>query len=306
MNSIEILDVTLRDGGYRNNFHFNQEQLNHILSSLDESGIEYIEIGYRNGPLNPTPNIGITGFCPNDYLEFCRNLIQKSKMAVMLHPKNVKQSDIKQLKESGVDLVRICIVKNGYELAVPVIEQCAELGLTVSVNFTRMSRYSEQELDDVLEKIVKHPINMIYFADSNGSMLPSQIKRLYSKYISKYTMDFGFHAHDNLGMAQANAVAAVSAGTKLIDVSLSGMGKGIGNLKSEFFIAYLHALKEIKYDLDKMRLASNYVRQTLEENAPKIELNDFLMGILDLSIDDIGQLHLQQTKHLLHENRVAS
>ena len=74
---------------------------------------------------------------------------------------------------------------------------------------------------------------------------------------------------------------------------LSGMGKGIGNLKAEFFIAYLHALKQKKYDLDKVRLASNCIRQTQEENTQKIELNDFLMGILDLSIDDIGKLAMQ-------------
>lgn len=79
----------------------------------------------------------------------------------------------------------------------------------------------------------------------------------------------------------------------MFGVSLSGMGKGIGNLKSEFFIAYLHALKQKKYDLDKVRLASNCIRQTLEENTQKIELNDFLMGILDLSIDDIGKLAMQ-------------
>lgn len=293
MKAIQILDVTLRDGGYRNNFHFNQEQIRNILNALDQSGMEYIEIGYRNGSLNAIPNIGVVGLCPKHYIAFCRKLITRSKIAVMIHPKNIAYSDLLELKECGVDLVRICIAKNGYEIAVPVIEHCIALGFTVSINFTRMSRYTEEEWDHVLDKVMAHSIDMIYFADSNGSMLPSELTALYKKYIAKYEVDFGFHGHDNLGMAQANAVASVRAGVKLIDVSLSGMGKGIGNLKSEFFIAYLHALKQKKYDLDKIRLASNYVRKSLEEKSQKIELNDFLMGILDLSIDDIRALSMQ-------------
>lgn len=296
MHSIKILDVTLRDGGYRNNFHFNTEQIHCILSALDQANIEYIEIGYRNSPLNITPNVGITGVCSKEYLLFCRKLIKNSKIAVMVHPKHITSADLEELKLCGVDLVRIAIAKDGYENAIPVIEKCAELGLVISVNFTRMSRYTEEELDDLLIKITKHPINMIYFADSNGSMLPSDLHALYKKYTSQYSVDFGFHAHDNLGMAQANSVAAVEAGVKLIDVSLSGMGKGIGNLKAEFFIAYLHALKGKKYDLDKVRMASNFIRQTSEEKVRPIELNDFMMGILDLSIDDIKKQSLQKSE----------
>lgn len=287
MSAINSLDVTLRDGGYRINFRFNSEHLAHILGDLNESGLEYIEIGYKNGSVRHFPNMGDTGMCPKEYLMFCRQLITRSKIAVMVHPKNIQSADLQELKECGVDMVRICLAKGCYEQTIPVIQECKALGMEVSINITRMSHYTEQELDELVDKVSQQPVDVIYFADSNGSMLPDAIHAIYAKYISKYAIDFGFHAHDNLGMAQANSVAAVNTGAKYIDMSLSGMGKGIGNLKSEFFIAYLHAKGEKKYDLDRVRLASNYVREHLDGNANVIDLNDFYMGIKDLSIDDI-------------------
>jgi 4-hydroxy 2-oxovalerate aldolase len=295
MNAINTLDVTLRDGGYRINFRFDSEHIAHILGDLNESGIEYIEIGYKNGSIKHYPNMGDTGICPKEYLLFCQKLITHSKIAVMVHPKNIKLADVQELQECGVGMVRICLVKDSYEQTIPVIEECKTLGMEVSINITRMSRYSEHELDEVVDKISMHPVDVIYFADSNGSMLPEEIQTIYAKYTSKYSILFGFHAHDNLGMAQANSIAAVNNGAKYIDMSLSGMGKGIGNLKSEFFVAYLHAMGIKKYDLDRVRLASNYVRERLDKNPNLIELNDFFMGIADLSIDDIQSKQLMQT-----------
>lgn len=289
-NEISLMDVTLRDGGYRNNFDFNSEHLRTILLHLNNANVEYIEIGYRNGSIRPIPSIGDAGMCQKPYLELCRSIVQNAGIAVMVHPKNVTSADLKELKECGTDLVRICVVPNGYEKAAPVIIQCLQLGMKVSVNLTRLSRYSEQQLDENINLLLQHPIDMIYLADSNGSMMSSQVQKIYEKYTSLYDVDFGFHAHDNLGLAQANSIAAMNAGAKLIDVSLSGMGKGIGNLKAEFFIAYLHALDIKKYHLNEIRMGANYIQNTVEQRANSIELNDFMMGISDLSIDDIKQL----------------
>ncbi|WP_232220293.1 beta/alpha barrel domain-containing protein [Legionella tunisiensis] len=79
MNTIELLDVSLRDGGHRTNFHFKNNELQAILTSLDNSGIEYIEIGYRNGSIAPIENIGKAGLCEKDYLLFCTSQVKKQK-----------------------------------------------------------------------------------------------------------------------------------------------------------------------------------------------------------------------------------
>lgn len=287
MDTVKVLDVSLRDGGHRTNFHFNNTNLEEILTPLDKAGLDYIEIGYRNGSLHPMENMGRAGVCDKEYLLFCQALIKNAKIAVMIHPENVTQADLLELKECGVGLLRICLAKGEVESAYPVIEQAKELDMESSVNFIHMSYYKEAELDDVLEAISKHQPDLIYFADSNGSMLPSRIQAIYSKYTKRYDIPFGFHAHDNLGLAQANALAALNNGVQFIDVSLAGMGKGIGNLKAEFFTAYLHAIGVKKYHLSEILIAANYVRNALGIGQEDIEMDEFIRGITDLSTMDL-------------------
>ena len=288
MDSINILDVTLRDGGYQTKFHFDNTQLSYLLNSAEQAKFEYIEVGYRNGSLRPIQNIGSTGLCPNDYLERCRQHLSQCKMAVMVHPHNITISDIKALASCGVKLVRVCVAKNTIEKSVPIIKKCVELGLEISVNLTRMSHYSAEEIDKTVTTVSKLPVDMVYFADSNGSMLPNQISAIYTRCAELTEVKLGFHAHDNLGLAQANSIAAINAGAKYIDVSMAGLGKDIGNLNAELFVAYLHALKNEKYDLDIVREASSYIRQLRQQSGTSIKEKNFSMGIADISINELS------------------
>jgi 4-hydroxy 2-oxovalerate aldolase len=282
MDTIKVLDVSLRDGGYRTNFHFTNNDLQEILRSLDNSGLEYIEIGYRNGPLAPIENCGKAGCCGKDYLLFCQSLIKNAKIAVMVYPQNVIKSDLEELKACRVALLRICVPKGEVQTACPIIDTGNKLGLETSVNFMNMSYYNEKEMDEAVAIASSHYPDMIYFADSNGSMFPTKIQAIFHKYTKQYAIPFGFHAHDNLGLAQANALAALSNGVQYIDVSLAGMGKGIGNLKTEFFTAYLHAIDIKKYSLPEILMAANYVRKVLRIGHEDIEIYEFFRGISGL------------------------
>ena len=287
-NTIQLLDVSLRDGGHRTNFHFEDRDLKAILPALDRSGIEYIEVGYRNTSLNPTDNFGRAGCCTKDYLLFCRSLVKNAEIAVLAHPENVSPQDIVELKNCGVNMLRIFIAKGGLATAIPTIEMAKKAGLKCAANFVLMSHYDLDELDQVVEQVSQCHPDVIYFADSNGSVLPERIKNIYERYTKHYTIPFGFHAHDNLGLAQANALVAMDSGVRFIDASLAGMGKGIGNLKTEFFTAYLHAINIKKYDLGSILEASNYVRDALKIGHESIDMDEFIRGVADLSNADLA------------------
>lgn len=287
MNTLQLMDVSLRDGGHRTNFHFQNEDLEALLTPLDQSGIEYIEIGYRNGSLHPIPNMGQAGRCAKQYLEQCRSYIKTANIAVMLHPENVDQDDLWELKDCGVDLIRICVIRGGIEPVCPLIDKIHALGMGVSVNFIHTSQYLDKDLDAVVATVLPYLPDMIYFADSNGSLVPERVKKIYKHFIPRYPVAFGFHAHDNLGLAQANTIAAIEAGVKYVDASVAGMGKGIGNLKMDFFIAYLHANKIEKYDLRNVLEAANYARRILHIGQEEIAMDEFIRGISDLSTAEV-------------------
>jgi 4-hydroxy 2-oxovalerate aldolase len=285
--SINLLDVSLRDGGHRTNFHFTDENLARILKPMDNSGFEYIEIGYRNGSLHPIPDIGPAGLCEKAYLDSCKALIKNAKIAVMVHPDKVGKDDLLELKDANAALIRICIAKGEVERAFETLALCKALGFETSANFIHMSYYSEAEMDTVVGRMCQYAPDIIYFADSNGSMLPQNIAAMYGKYTKQYAIPFGFHAHDNIGLAQANAIAAIEHGATYIDASLAGMGKGTGNLKAEFFTAYLHALDIPKYNLDEVLTAANYVREALGIGQEALEMDEFVRGISDFSTADL-------------------
>lgn len=293
MNHLKTIDVTLRDGGNRVNFHFSKEVLETILPLLDQSGIEWIEIGYRNGAIRPVDDIGTAGLCKKEFLLYCRSLIRRAKIAVMAHPQNVSHDDIRELKACGVSLLRICVSRGRLKEAFPVIEQSQNEGLAVSVNFIHASQYSDEELDKVIDQASRYQPDMIYLADSNGSFFPEKVASIYQKYVSQYPIRFGFHAHDNLGLAQANSIAAVHAGAAFIDYSLAGMGKGIGNLRTEFFTAYLSAVKAANHDLNAILKAANYIRKMFNAAGEAVPMDEFKRGIEDLSTAEIKHLNQQ-------------
>lgn len=270
-----VLDTTLRDGGHRTDFHFTPVDLQEILVPLDRSAVDYIEIGYRNGSIHPITNVGVAGRCEKDYLLYCRTLISRAKISVMVYPNRVTIADLVELKDCGVALLRICVVKGGLLEAEPLIEFGKKLGLEVSVNFIHASHYQDHELETVLKGVSAFCPDMIYFADSNGSLMPNRVSSIYEFSKQHCSIPLGFHAHDNLGLAQANTIAAISAGAQCVDVTLSGMGKGIGNLRTEYFVAYLHAIKNTKYSLEDVLSAANYVRRTFATEQNDIDLEEF-------------------------------
>ena len=211
----------------------------------------------------------------------------------MAHPTNITESDLIELKNCGVGLLRLCVAKHGLIETLPILKLAKKINLPVSVNFIHMTYYTEDELDDVVKEVSMYHPDMIYFADSNGSILPQRIQSIYERYTHSYSIPFGFHAHDNIGLAQTNALTAINSGAQFIDASLAGMGKGTGNLKTEFLIAYLHAINIKKYDLAAVLTAANYVREALKIGHEPIEMDEFVRGISDLSTADLKLFNLK-------------
>ena len=293
-HEIKLLDVSLRDGGHRSNFHFSDNQLKTILEFLDCAAVDYIEIGYRNGALNPIPDIGRAGLCDNQYIQLCREHVSQTQIAIMAHPENLIIGDLQQLKDLGVDLLRLCISKGKHELTFPLLEMAHKIGLKTSLNFIHISYYAIEELEAVVSNSLNYRPDIIYFADSNGSMLPPRVYDLFSNFCQKYAAAFGFHAHDNLGLAQTNSIAAMNAGAHYVDASLAGMGKGTGNLRIEFFASYLEAIKVGQYHLSQLLHAANYVRKELQIGQEPLTMDEFTRGIADLSTADLKRYKAKQ------------
>ncbi|MCD6047104.1 MAG: 4-hydroxy-2-oxovalerate aldolase [Gammaproteobacteria bacterium] len=295
MKDVNLIDVTLRDGGYKNNFNYSYNDVERIINGLDGSGVTHIEVGYRNGSFKPIPNIGITGTCPDHYLTFCRKLIQQAKLTVILHPKNLQLHELEVLKDLGVDTLRICIGPSYTDRDLSFISYAKQLQFEVSANITRSSQYAAQQIGDLAGKLLEYGADIIYLADSNGGMTPQQVRELFLEVSGRHTAKLGFHAHDNLFLAQANSIAALECGANFLDASLLGFGKGSGNLRTEGFASYLHSQGIKDFDVCKLLETAEFLKNSFSNESNPLLLKDVILGLFNLSQDDSVALGNFQT-----------
>ena len=285
---ILLIDVTLRDGGYKNNFNFNEDIIYSIVSLLSQSGIEYIELGYKNGTnlYNSPKKLGATFDLEErliaDVIESNNNM----KFSVMIHPSRITENDLKILRDCRVSLVRCCFPMDDVQLGFKCIEQCKKNGLKVSTNFTRVSKISIDKLVMLSREAENRGTDIVYYADSNGSVLPYYIGELFDAVNEHVSVPKGFHAHNNIELALINSIEAINCGIEYLDASVRGMGKGNGNLKLEVIANYLNKnSKKYSYSIFKIIQACKLLEAYPEYSGVETSLDELLFGIFDINMD---------------------
>lgn len=279
IDSLKVIDVTLRDGGYRNNFGFCMDYVLDHARYIQASGVEYIEIGYRNGSIVSYDNMGVTAYGSNEYIRTLKAALPNMKLVVICHAANINEGDITDMAQCGVAMLRFCMSAKNVDETLRLARLAKECGIQTSINLVRISAIDAPTLNAMVAKVNdnRDVIDVIYFADSNGNLSPDSVGEI-SKVIQQgTTVPLGFHAHDNVGLAMANSIAAVKHGAGFIDASLLGMGKGIGNLKLEKWIAYLLMNGSKRYHLVPLLQAASKLR-----SYPKYseDLNEYSVDIL--------------------------
>lgn len=287
-STIQLVDVTLRDGGYRNTFSFTQSQVNRITQSLGQAGIDYIEIGYRNGSFEPVAGIGLTGLTPDCMIRATRQAAPDARLCVMVHPKNVQLAELHVLRSLGVSMLRVCFPRNEEAQGLACIREAAQLGFVTTTNFTRITHMEEARFLALVDAVQRAGTQVVYVADSNGALHPQGVRRLFTMLRERVSVATGFHAHNNLDMALANTLAALEQGATFIDASLRGMGKGPGNLKLESIVAYLERAsgsRESRFDFPLILRTAEFLTESEKTSAPELALEDVAFGYSDLSVD---------------------
>lgn len=287
MADIKILDVTLRDGGYRNNFNFTEDQARAITSGLADAGVNLCEIGYCKGSFAPKGEHGLTSDVGARFIE---NIAQAAdgriELAVMVHPKNITADDFAMLKEQGVSMIRVCLRRDQLDEGLATLSLARDHGFSVSANVTHVTSQTPGAVLDTAARAEGAGADIICCADSNGHMLPADVHRLFSRLASRLLVPLGFHAHNNLSLALANASAAIEAGAEYIDTSICGMGKGAGNLHLSMLVAYLERIGVSHgFDLVKVIELSAVTANSIPHNNMPSPLMDIILGTYNFPYD---------------------
>lgn len=254
MKDIRILDVTLRDGGIVNNFNFGDSNMQALLNSLENIGVKYIELGYLEK--NKGTESGRSQFINEKAIR--NNFLKNKKPGVnylaMFDYSKFDPESLEDRCDSGIDGIRFAFHKRNYKEALPIYQKLIDKGYDVYMQPMVTLLYNEDELAALIDEANKLDIKGIYFVDTFGQMLPSDIKRLARFFDERLRKDIalGFHAHNNIEMSFANAITFIGCDldrTIMLDASILGMGRGAGNLKEELILSYLNDEFKSGYDL---------------------------------------------------------
>lgn len=253
MTNIRLLDCTLRDGGYCNNWTFGQANIHKIINGLLEANLNIIEIGYisQKKEFN-TERTQYTSFVQAG--QFIPKNREGRIFVGMINYGEYNIDDIPDYDGSSVEGIRVTFHKRE---RVEALEFCAKLkekGYKVFIQGMVSLSYTDEEFLDLIKIVNAFKPYAFYIVDSFGMMKGKDLKRLFYTVEHNLSEDIfiGFHSHNNMQLAYSNCLALASMETNrsiIIDASIYGMGRGAGNLNTELFIQYLNENHNGNYNL---------------------------------------------------------
>ena len=243
MPQIRISDPTLRDGNHAVAHQLTRAQIARYAEAAEAAGVPIVEVGHGNGIGASSLQVGLS--CEDDatMLGTAREKLSRSLLGIHCIPGFATiNKDLRPALDLGVDVVRVASHCTEADITQRHIGFVRERGKE-AMGVLMMSHMAA--VDILLEQAAKmeaYGAEAVILMDSAGAMLPSDVTERVGTLVRNLGIPVGFHAHNNLGMAVANSVAAVHAGATILDGTARGFGPGAGNTQLEVLAAVLEKM----------------------------------------------------------------
>lgn len=234
---VRLIDSTLRDGSHAMAHQFTTEHVRDIVKALDNAGVDTLEISHGDGLGGSSFNYGFSKEPEMNLVKIAAETVQNSKLAVLLLPGIGTKDDLKEAADYGVKVARIATHCTEADIALQHIGMAKELGME-AIGFLMMAHMiSPQELLFQARLMQSYGADCVYVTDSAGALTPEGFSERVGLLSEGLDVPVGVHAHNNLGSAVPNSMAAVEAGATYVDGCLAGLGAGAGNAPLEIIAA---------------------------------------------------------------------
>lgn len=264
--SMQILDCTLRDGGYINDWRFGRRAITAILDKLERANIDIIECGFLTGMVHEEE---CSLFSNAQAIEPVLPREERRAMYVAMIAMGEKELQPQKLQPwngRSIDGIRLTFHKHEILKAIQWAQIIQDKGYKVFMQPVGSVFYSDIELLSLVERMNRLRPYAFYIVDTLGSMYRNDVSHRF--YLIDQNMDpeihLGFHGHNNLQLAFSNAQVLGKIQTKrtlILDSSVYGMGRGAGNLPTELIAQYINKNIASKYDVSMvMDIYDEYIR----------------------------------------------
>ncbi len=257
MGEVKLLDCTLRDGGYLNDWHFGADAMRGIAQGLAASGVDIVELGFLDAARGADversiqPNMGAMN------LAFAGADTGEAMTVAMIDYGTVPLMDIAPRAASLVDGIRVIFKKDRMREALAFCEELERLGYATFAQAVSITAYTEEDLRALCREANRVRPFALSIVDTYGLLGPEALLRIFSTVDECLAPDIllGFHAHNNRQLALANCMAVAAARGErdmVLDATLFGMGKSAGNAPIELLAAHLNEYGGKRYDISRL------------------------------------------------------
>lgn len=263
MDKFNLLECTLRDGGYITGWHFDDDMIKETVQNLVDAKLDFVEVGYLNNAANQN---NMTQFKNID--QIIPFLPKDRKDCILLAMADVlqfKPEDLTPYDGKSIDGIRVVFYKHQIAEALTMSKAIKEAGYKLFVQPMVTIDYTVDEYASLAKEIARLDPYAVSIVDSFGYMLKSDFRQYFKildNILSPETV-IGFHSHNNMNLAFITAQDILEYETSrrlVIDSSLYGIGRGAGNLNTELIANYYNMTLGNKYDTVKiLDLISKYI-----------------------------------------------
>lgn len=264
MNRLSILDCTLRDGGYINEFNFGAQVMKSMVEKLSRASIDIIECGFlKSGAFDKDKSL-------YGSINSVKNVIGKKNPNLMyvgmIQYGAISVDEIEEFDGSSIDGIRLTFHEHEIAPSFAVAKQLMEKGYKVFMQPVGTMTYTDAALLELIEKVNRLKPYAFYMVDTLGTMYKNDLLRMF--YLVDHNLDkkiaVGFHSHNNLQLSFSNAQELMQLNMSrrlIIDVSVFGMGRGAGNLNTELVTQYINSNFGLRYDnIEILEIIDEYIR----------------------------------------------
>jgi 4-hydroxy 2-oxovalerate aldolase len=273
-------DVTLRDGNHALRHQLSSEFVKKYCEISDTSGVWAVEVGHGNGLGASSYLVGKSFESDEVLLSAAREKLKNSKLAVHAIPgfATIKR-DLKPAIDLGVDIFRVATHSTEASTAEKHINFLAESGRTVHGVLMMSHMNTISGLVEQATLMAAYGATAVILMDSSGHFLQTEVSERVDAIKNVLSIEVGFHAHNNLGLAVANAHAAVSAGASIVDGASMGLGAGAGNAQLENIIAVSKRNSSETRELENFLEMSALVESSYPDKLPRTSGSSIQSGM---------------------------
>ena len=247
--SILIIDSTLRDGSHALGHQLSADTIASYCRGAEAARIPLVMVGHGNGLGSSSLQLGRALLSDRDMMIAAHSELHNTLLGAFLLPGyGTIHEDVEPVLDLGVRVLMIASHCTEANITRQHIAYSAKKGIKTYGVLMMCHRLSPGALLVQAQLMQEYGATGVLLMDSAGALLPREVASRITALVGGLRIDVGFHAHNNLGMAIANSVAAVEAGAKFIDSTTRGLGAGAGNCQLEVSV---EVLKKIGYRIDQ-------------------------------------------------------